>query len=106
MKQTQTLEVSRLRGASIVKLAILGTVIGCTLVTTIFGIVGLFGLETVQWNGQYLTGLKGVVASPFVGAFIGIIFGMVFAVLAYIGLRVYSLFGGLTIEYVPGGEQE
>lgn len=105
MKQTETLDVSRLRGATIAKLIILGSVIGCTLITTVFGIAGLFGAETVQWNGQYLTGLKGMLASPFVGAFIGIIFGMFTASLAYIGLRVFSLFSDVSIEYVPTDRQ-
>lgn len=105
MKQTETLEVSRLRGATIFKLIILGSVVGCTLITTIFGVAGIFGVEAIQWNGQYLTGLKGLFASPFIGAFIGVIFGMVTAVSTYVGLRVFSLFRGISIEYVPVGQQ-
>lgn len=101
MKQTKTMEVARLRGATIAKLIILGSVIGCTLLTTAFGIAGLFGAETVQWNGQYVTGLNGLIASPFIGAFIGIIFGMFTAAMTYVGLRVFSLFRGISIEYVP-----
>lgn len=105
MKQTETLEVSRLRGATITKLIVLGSVIGGTLITTAFGVVGLFGVELFQWNGQYLTGLKGLIASPFIGAFIGLIFGMVTTVMTYVGLRFFSLFRGISIEYVPAGQQ-
>ena len=101
MKQTEHLEVSRLRGGTIIKLIVIGSIIGCTLFATLAGAIGLFGVELLQWNGQYLTGVKGLVASPFVGAFIGMIFGGIVSATTYIGLRFFALFSSLSIEYLP-----
>lgn len=106
MNNTETLHVGRLRGASIVKLIVLGSVIGCTLIVTIFGIAALFGAEVVKWNGRYVTGISGLLASPFIGAFLGTVFGLFSSVFTYVGLRFYSLFRGMSLEYVPFGNQK
>lgn len=105
MKNTETLEVDRIRGASVVKLILLGSTIGCALITSVFGIAALFGVEVVQWNEEYVTGIKGLVASPFIGAFVGFLFGLFSAVFTYLGLRFYSLFHGVSLEYVPSKNQ-
>lgn len=105
MKNTEILQVARLRGASIVKLIVLGSVIGCTLISSTFGIAALFGAEVVQWNEQYVTGIKGLIASPFIGSFIGVLFGLFSAAFTYVGLRFYSLFRGVSLEYVPFNNQ-
>lgn len=105
MKTTETLEVARLRGASIVKLIMIGSVIGGTIITSAFGIAALFGVEVVRWNGEGVTGLKGLLSSPFIGAFIGVIFGLFSATFTYVGLRFYSIFRGISLEYVPSENQ-
>lgn len=105
MKNTETLEVARVRGASIVKLIVLGSVIGCTLITSVLGFAALFGAEVLQWNKQYVTGIKGLLASPFIGAFVGVLFGLFSATFTYVGLRFYSLFRGVSLEYVPSNNQ-
>lgn len=101
MKPTETLEVSRLRGATIIKLVVIGSVIGSILIMTLLGIIGLFGGETMQWNGEKVTGPKSVIAAPFIGAFMGLVFGLCTAIPTYLGLRFFSLFSGISIEYVP-----
>jgi presenilin-like A22 family membrane protease len=101
MKRTETLLVSRVRGASLVKLIVLGYVIGSTFITSIFGIAALFGVEILQWNEQYVTGIKGLIASPFIGAVLGLFFGLFAVLFVYIGLKIYSFFRDLTLEYVP-----
>lgn len=105
MNQTQVLTVARLRGASIVKLIVLGSTIGCMLISSLFGMAALFGVEAVQWNGQYITGIKGLIASPFIGAFAGILFGLFSAAFTWIGLRIYAIFRGITVEYVAFDNQ-
>jgi hypothetical protein len=105
MENTETLDAARVRGTSIVKLVVLGSVVGFSLITTIFGVAALFGAEVVQWNGVYLKGVKGFIASPFIGAFIGILFGLFSAFFIYVGLRFYALFSGISVEYVPSNSQ-
>ncbi|MDQ2077738.1 GNAT family N-acetyltransferase [Marinimicrobium sp. ABcell2] len=101
MNRTAILDIARMRGASIFKLTLMGSVMGCTLIMSVFGVGALFGLEILQWNEQYVTGIKGLVASPFIGAFVGLLFGVFSAVFVYVGLRFYSLFSGISLEYIP-----
>ncbi len=103
--KTESLEIARLRGASIFKIVLLGSIIGWTVFTSLFGVAALFGAEAVKWNEEYVTGAKGFLASPFIGAFIGICFGLVSAIAIYIGLRIYSMFQGLTLEYIATDKQ-
>jgi len=101
MLQTEVLIAQRLRGGTIIKTILIGNTIGCSLLVSIAGVFALFGAESIQWNEQYVTGIKGFIASPFIGAFIGFLFGLFTAFFTYIGLRVLSLFRPLTVEYVP-----
>lgn len=38
--------------------------------SVINGVFALFGANTIRWNGQAITGIAGLIASPFIGAFI------------------------------------
>jgi hypothetical protein len=105
MKNTKTLDVDRIRGASVIKLILLGSTTSWILVTSVCGVAALFGAEVIQWNGQYVTGMKGLIASPFIGAFVGILFGLFSAAFTYLGLRFYSLFRGISVEYVPANSK-
>lgn len=101
MKKTETLDVARVRGATLAKLIILGSIVGCTLITTLFGVAALVGVEVIHFNNQYVTGAKGLVGAPFIGAFVGVGFGLFSFFFIYIGLRFYSFFRSITLEYVP-----
>ncbi|MBT8440654.1 MAG: hypothetical protein KJO91_13050 [Gammaproteobacteria bacterium] len=103
---TESLKVKRIRGASIFKIIVFGSALGCAVISTFFGIFALFGAEVVQWNEQYVTGIKGFLVSPFVGLFAGGFFGLFTSLFVYIGLRVYSMFRGMIIEYLPSDRIE
>jgi len=98
---TQTLRVKRLRGSSIFKLCLLGSVIGLTLLCIAFSIPAFFGVEIMSWNNKYITGPIAIVAGPLMGIFFGLIFGLLLGLFTYVGLRVYSYFKVLELEYVP-----
>ncbi|MGM0444177.1 MAG: hypothetical protein ACQEQV_08330 [Fibrobacterota bacterium] len=101
MKSINTVTVTRLHGISLVKLIVPGATLGGILLSLLFGIAAFFGGQVVQWNGQYITGVQGAVAAPFICGGIGFIFGLFVSLLTYIGLRFYSLFRPLTLKYVP-----
>ena len=101
MKTSNTLTVKRIRGGSIFKFILLGSIIGFILFTTFLGIFALMGFEILKWNDEYITGIKGLIASPFLGAFLGVIFGLFNSIIIYIGLLVYSRFKDISIEYIP-----
>ena len=101
MNMTESIKTKRVRGTSILKLIVIGCAFGCATITTIFGILSLFGANVVQFNGQYITGVKGFLASPFIGLFAGVFLGLFTSFFVYIGSRIYSLFRNIEIEYIP-----
>jgi len=103
---SESLKIKRLRGASIFKIIVFGSALGCAVISTIFGIFALFGAEVVQWNEQYVTGIKGFLASPFLGLFAGGFLGLFASFFVYIGLRAYSMFRNIVIEYIPSDQAE
>ena len=101
MSQTAALTIQRLRGATIFKLILLGNTIGAAVLMSVLGIFTLFGTEIIQWDGQYLTGMRGLLLSPLIGTVLGFIFGLFTALFTYVGLRLFARFKLFTIEYVP-----
>lgn len=110
---TESLTVRRLRAASIVKLILIGSVLGFIALCMLLSVPASVGVSVLKWNGEYVTGFGALLAGPFIGAFVGLFLGLFLAVPVYLGLRIYSLFAGLELEYLPatssgkaGGEQE
>jgi len=104
MPKTEAVEVLRLRGASIFKLVLLGSTVSWTALGLVFGALALAGFDVVQWNGDYLAGVRGLVAAPMISALAGLLWGVVCAVGIYLGLRLYALFRPLTLEFVLADE--
>ena len=102
---TKVLKVKRLRGASIFKLILTGNTIGLGLLCAIFSLPASFGVEILKWNGQYVTGPVALLAGPMIGVLLGLLFGLFAATFAYVGLRIYSRFRYLELEYIPTDEQ-
>ena len=101
---TKVLKVKRLRGASIFKLIVTGNTIGFGLLCAVFSVPASFGVEVLKWNDQFITGPIALVAGPAIGAFLGLFFGLLVAVFVYVGLRIYSRFRSLELEYIPTNE--
>ena len=101
---TKVLKVKRLRGTSIFKLILTGNMIGLGLLCAIFSLPACFGVEILAWNGQYVTGPVALLAGPLIGVFLGLLFGMFVAAFVYVGLRFYSRFRSLELEYIPTDE--
>jgi len=98
---TRTIRVKRLRGSSIFKLCLIGSVIGFTVLCIVFSGPAYFGVEILSWNNEYITGPIVIIAGPLLGVFIGVLFGLFLGLFTYAGLRVYSCFRVLELEYVP-----
>jgi hypothetical protein len=68
---------------------------------TVIGLMSTLGMGSVQWNGQALTGLKGLLMSPFIGLFMALLLaGLVGSLLAF-GLWLWSLVRPLQLTYWP-----
>ncbi|MDG5813849.1 hypothetical protein QA601_02070 [Chitinispirillales bacterium ANBcel5] len=105
MEKLEIVEVSRIRGTTLIKLILLGFTTGFSLLVCIFGFFAFLGFEVLHYNEQYITGFKALITLPF-SVFIGFILALFSSFFTYIGLRLYSLFRGISIEYILGEETD
>jgi hypothetical protein len=70
------------------------------------GMLGLFGFSTLTWNDQPLTGVSGLIASPFIGLFMSMIFTVFFAPSISFGLRLFSKITPFSIRYIAMESKE
>jgi hypothetical protein len=96
----EEIEVRRLKVSSIFELLGLGYLFFFVPFALIMGIFSLFGAETIHWNSQPITGIPGLITSPFIGAFIALLFTGFSGVTVSIGLWIFSNLKPLTIHYM------
>ena len=98
MTVNRTLSIRRLSTGSVFRLAAIG--FSCSLIpfALLMGVFALFGFHTVTWNHQPLTGVKGLLGSPFIGLFLAALFTAFIGVCLSLGLWIYSKFRPLTLQ--------
>ena len=82
----QDLQIRAIAAGTVFKLAFVGLVVSLVPLTTAAGIFSLFGASTLTWNQKPLTGVSGLLASPFIGLFIAAVFTMLVGGLMALGL--------------------
>jgi hypothetical protein len=90
-------EIRRISTGSIYKLFAIGFLCSLLPLCMLMGLCSVFGAGTVSWNGSPVTGIAGLFASPFIGAFLCAIFVAVYGSLCALGLWIYSRFLTFTI---------
>jgi len=95
----ETLEIRRFSFGTIYKILAIASSFSLVPVAVLMGLFAFFGAPTIVWNGQHLTGLMGLIASPFVGIMLALIFTGFLGTLFACGLWLYSKFSSLEIEY-------
>ena len=95
----EKIEIKRLATGTIFKILIFGSLFSIVPFSLLMGILSLFGASTVSWNGQPLTGITGLIASPFIGVFIALLFSGIFGLFLSAGLWVYSRFKPTVLHY-------
>jgi hypothetical protein len=65
-----------------------------------FGILALFGCETVHLNGHPVFGIAGLIAALIMAPIFSFIFTVIVWLALYIGIRVCGSFKPFTIRYV------
>lgn len=96
----KTIEVKKLRTASVYAIVVKGMLCGLIPLFCLFGILASFGLLDLQWNAEVVTGAKALVVGPIMGVFFALFGSAVFGTAMALGLWIYSLFRPLRIEYV------
>jgi hypothetical protein len=95
--------VQRISAGTLFKLAGLGLAFTLIPFSTLMGCFALFGASTVTWNQQPLTGVAGLLASPFIGIFLAGLFTIFLGSCMSIGLWLYSGFRPLTLRVKVSG---
>jgi hypothetical protein len=90
--------VQRVSTGTLFKLAGLGLTLTLIPFSILMGCLALFGASTVTWNEQPLTGVAGLLASPFIGAFVTGVFTIFLGACMALGLWLYSSFRPLTLR--------
>ena len=93
--------VRRLRGGTLFKLIFIGSLTFFLPFFLLMGVLALFGAPTITWNEQPLTGLPGLISSPFMGLLTALLFSAFGWVTIFIGLWIYSRFKHIELEYIP-----
>jgi hypothetical protein len=60
-------QIERLSAAAIYKWVFLGAFVICIPYQLVMGLLALFGFQTVSWNGQPVTGFRGLLLGPSLG---------------------------------------
>ncbi|MEX2151551.1 MAG: hypothetical protein WD793_15160 [Steroidobacteraceae bacterium] len=96
----QQLTIARLTTATIYRIFFLGLLFGCVPIFLVLGILGYFDLATLHWNNRPVTGLRAVIAGPFIGLLFALVGTAFFGSAAAVGLWLRSKFLPLDIQYV------
>lgn len=89
--------VLRISAGTLFKLVGLGLTLTLVPFTLLMGVFALFGASTISWNQQPVTGVSGLLASPFIGFFLAAMFTMFLGACMTLGLWLYSKFRPLTL---------
>ena len=95
----EEIRIKRLTTGTIFKILIYGSIFSISPFFLLMGVLSLFGASTILWNEQQLTGVSGLIASPFIGVVISLIFSGFFGLFLSAGLWIYSRFKPLTVHY-------
>lgn len=95
----QTLNVRQLSTSSVYKLVALGSVCALVPLFTVIGVLSTLGVGAVQWNGQALTGIKGLLMSPFIGLLMALLLTALVGSLLAFGLWLWSFVRPVQLTY-------
>lgn len=99
-----SITIRRLTIATVLRLTLLGAVISMVPFFMLMGALSfLFGVSPIEliWDGQPLTGLPALLASPFMGLFFAALTGLILGIGIFAGLWIYSRFRPIDISYLP-----
>lgn len=91
--------IKRLSFGTVYKLILLGLLVGLFPLCLFFGFLAFLGYDTVQWNGESITGVKALFAGPLMGIFLSFLFTAVIGSFVALGLWIFSFFRPLSVVF-------
>jgi hypothetical protein len=98
MAELRSLMVRRIKTGSVFRIVAAASFSSLIPFCILMGIFGFFGFNTLTWNNQPVHGVMAIIASPFIGVFMAILFAGVFGLLSAFGLWLYSKIRPIKIE--------
>ena len=95
------INVKRLRGGSVFKLLLIGNLAFFLPLSLLAGVMSMFGVSTITWNNQVVTGFPALLVSPLSGALFALVISVLGWISVFIGLWIYSVFRPLELEFIP-----
>lgn len=96
----ETIKVKKISAGTVYKLIAMGLTIGLLPIFLLFGILGAFGMESLTWNEEPVTGIKAIFISPLMAIFMSLLFTAIMGSLTVLGLWILSFFKSISIEFV------
>ncbi|MGD0494320.1 MAG: hypothetical protein ABSC32_22600 [Steroidobacteraceae bacterium] len=98
--EDRTLIIRRLSTSSVFRIVAAGTFFFFIPLAVLFGVLALFGLNTIRWGNQPIYGISGLLLSPVIGLVLaGLLTAMGGFALAC-GLWLYSKFRPLRLRLI------
>ncbi|CAJ0780839.1 hypothetical protein LMG19083_00712 [Ralstonia psammae] len=92
------IKVKRISAGSMLKLIAIGLYLSIVPFSLLVGVLSLFGIGGVMWNGRPLYGVTALIASPFVGVFVATMFTAIVWAGCSFGLWVFSRYRPIVLE--------
>ncbi len=99
--------VHRLSAGTVFKLVATGLASTIIPFSVLMGFLSLFGASTVTWNQQTVTGVYGLIASPFIGLVVVLFLTMFLGSCVTFGLWMFSKLRPMTLlvkDIEPSGQ--
>lgn len=93
------LEVHKLSKFTIFRIYFIGIGVSAFTLTMLCGLAAFFGAETVNWNGEQITGISALLYGPLIGFMITAFTSIVCWLFSIFGLWLYSFYKPLIIEF-------
>jgi hypothetical protein len=98
--EERTIIIRRLSTGCIFRIVAAGTFVSLLPLAVFFGILALFGLNTVRWNNQPIHGVAGLLLSPVIGLMLAATLTAMGGVALAFGLWLFSKFRPLRLRLV------
>lgn len=99
-----TIKIRRVGFTSLFKILSIGLVSFLVPFCFLAGILASFGMESLHWNDEPVTGPIALIAGPAMGLFLGLMFSIILTTWIWLGLLISSRFFGFNIRYTKFGD--
>jgi apolipoprotein N-acyltransferase len=95
------ISIKRIKAGSLFKIIALSCFAITLPMFLFFGVLALFGAETVRVGENHMTGVMGLVSALIMAPFFAFFLSLFVWIGAYIGIRIVGSFRPIEVEYIP-----